>query len=596
MAIERFMLRRLLAFVGIMLFYSVSPVRAQLQVPVSCKAPLTEEQLTRLLVSGVADVRVQVIVSQCGVTFEPTTGSDNRLRRAGASSALLKIAHSASPRARRAAQLRAEIRPAVSQGGWAEAEAKMAELKALVPEDDEIRAWAAAIDEHERVERKKREEAAEQKHREELRLAELRQKAGIESSVIEDLKPNLTLDDARQKLVWLRAQIRDIEAHLKKEYPDLETSPHLTKDTFETTAEYEARLAKATAMHEELERAFKNDLNALTESNNRQIADLLSRKYSKPGLMVSLTNYDADHQLLFATAENYSYWFNVEPQRAQLLYARQSALEVKGNFLRAEESGRSAADEIAMNVPQTQQELKSAGAATRIDGKWQATLDERVEVSRKAKRTEEALAFDLSSTNIIAEDREEITGTSSFGTVLGSVLVDEVFLVDYRTYFLGRVEGDQITLKRYMCPTEGLENHYSREAAQRFWLSRRRSLTAQSAHNLLVGDLTLVRRTTSDKTDINSANRPSKKSRDAALKHGLFIETAFYGFSNHRVNVTNQLRSAVKDGSLHFNAGNEIAGDPAPGIPKELTVTYTLAKGDSVLTKVVSEGETLDLP
>ena len=65
---------------------------------------------------------------------------------------------------------------------------------------------------------------------------------------------------------------------------------------------------------------------------------------------------------------------------------------------------------------------------------------------------------------------------------------------------------------------------------------------------------------------------------------------------DHRVNVTSQLRAAVKDGKLHIYAGNQIDGDPTPNTPKELIVTYTTEKGGFVLGKVVPEGQTLDLP
>lgn len=90
--------------------------------------------------------------------------------------------------------------------------------------------------------------------------------------------------------------------------------------------------------------------------------------------------------------------------------------------------------------------------------------------------------------------------------------------------------------------------------------------------------------------------KTTKKGGRGAPKESLFVNTAFYGSGDHRVDVTSQLRAAVKDGKLHIYAGNQIAGDPTPNTPKELTVTYATEKGGFVLGKVVPEGQTLDLP
>src|SRR5207253_1882364 len=60
---------------------------------------------------------------------------------------------------------------------------------------------------------------------------------------------------------------------------------------------------------------------------------------------------------------------------------------------------------------------------------------------------------------------------------------------------------------------------------------------------------------------IPAKTRRTKK-RHSAPKNSLFIQTAFYGIKDHRVDVTEQIRAAVKDGKLHIYAGNQIAGDP----------------------------------
>lgn len=92
------------------------------------------------------------------------------------------------------------------------------------------------------------------------------------------------------------------------------------------------------------------------------------------------------------------------------------------------------------------------------------------------------------------------------------------------------------------------------------------------------------------------STKETKKSGRSTRKSNLFIDTAFYGSGDHCVDVTSQVRAAVRDGKLHLYAGNQIAGDPTPNTPKELTVTYTTEKGGFILGKVVAEGQTLDLP
>jgi hypothetical protein len=309
MDIERLSPAYLLAFAAALFLSGVSPVRAQLQAPVSCKAPLTEEQLSRLLSSGVADARVQEFVSQCGVDFEITGQTESQLQGLGASDAVLKLVRSASEK--------------------------------ILGE-------------------KKRKAEEEQKHREEFRLSELRRTLGVDAPAVLDLKPNLTLDEARGQLVLLRAQTRDIETRLKTRYPNLDADSTITKDTFETTADYQARLAKAAADHRELKEAYKKDLGALTAAYNSRIADLLSRQYREPGLKAVLTKYNADKQRLSATLGSCGYWFEVAPLKAREFYAHQDSLEVKGNFLVAEER-QSAATEVTLFDSQTQEELKSAG-------------------------------------------------------------------------------------------------------------------------------------------------------------------------------------------------------------------------------------------
>jgi hypothetical protein len=75
---------------------------------------------------------------------------------------------------------------------------------------------------------------------------------------------------------------------------------------------------------------------------------------------------------------------------------------------------------------------------------------------------------------------------------------------------------------------------------------------------------------------------------------GLTIERAVYGTANASVDVTDELRAAVKRGRLEVAASNEIKGDPDCGTVKTLTIRYQ-AWG-VVVEKEFIEGETVSLP
>lgn len=83
-----------------------------------------------------------------------------------------------------------------------------------------------------------------------------------------------------------------------------------------------------------------------------------------------------------------------------------------------------------------------------------------------------------------------------------------------------------------------------------------------------------------------------------AAKHRLEIRQAVYGVLTTElpdmVEVTQQLRALVRDNTLSIAATNEIAGDPAPNVVKQLRVEYLL--DGKPMTKTVEEGQVLTLP
>jgi hypothetical protein len=83
--------------------------------------------------------------------------------------------------------------------------------------------------------------------------------------------------------------------------------------------------------------------------------------------------------------------------------------------------------------------------------------------------------------------------------------------------------------------------------------------------------------------------------RDRDDWNGLRIIRAYYGIQGRTVNVTDLLRSRVRDGALNFVVANStFGGDPAVGADKYLIVIYRY-QGKEAAT-FVREGNTLTIP
>jgi len=76
---------------------------------------------------------------------------------------------------------------------------------------------------------------------------------------------------------------------------------------------------------------------------------------------------------------------------------------------------------------------------------------------------------------------------------------------------------------------------------------------------------------------------------------GLRIIRAYYGVQGRTVNVTDLLRSRVRDGGLSFVVTNSaLGGDPAPGADKMIIVIYRFQGRENATW--AREGNTLSLP
>jgi hypothetical protein len=83
--------------------------------------------------------------------------------------------------------------------------------------------------------------------------------------------------------------------------------------------------------------------------------------------------------------------------------------------------------------------------------------------------------------------------------------------------------------------------------------------------------------------------------RDRDDWNGLRIIRAYYGIQGQTINVTELLRSRVRDGAINFVVSNSaLGGDPAVGADKFLIVIYRY-KGQEAAT-FVREGNSLTIP
>ena len=91
-------------------------------------------------------------------------------------------------------------------------------------------------------------------------------------------------------------------------------------------------------------------------------------------------------------------------------------------------------------------------------------------------------------------------------------------------------------------------------------------------------------------------DRPARYGdRDRDDWNGLRIIRAYYGIQGSTVNVTDMVRSRVRDGAISFVVtNNALGGDPAVGADKYLIVIYRY-RGQEAAT-FVREGYTLTIP
>jgi hypothetical protein len=72
------------------------------------------------------------------------------------------------------------------------------------------------------------------------------------------------------------------------------------------------------------------------------------------------------------------------------------------------------------------------------------------------------------------------------------------------------------------------------------------------------------------------------------------VMRATYGYGEKLVDVTNEIRGRVRAGQMSIRASNDLAGDPAFGNVKSLTIQYSIG-GGTPLVATAREGESISL-
>jgi len=95
--------------------------------------------------------------------------------------------------------------------------------------------------------------------------------------------------------------------------------------------------------------------------------------------------------------------------------------------------------------------------------------------------------------------------------------------------------------------------------------------------------------------EVSSRDAAQQKQIAAASSQALTaisVIQARYGYGDKSVDVTNQVRDRVQAGQSSIRAGNDLAGDPAFGKVKTLTIQYSIGGGPPI-TATAREGESI---
>jgi len=231
-----------------------------------------------------------------------------------------------------------------------EAAALQARLKFQKEEEDRLQREA---EQHKQVQQR----PAGASTAELARLKELRQKRIEEQAQLQTLtRQNMTLSQAQQELASLEGKVAEIRKQVQDERDraiarlDSDYTPQrdklkqpVVKDTFETTAQWQARVAAQRTEATELEKRYKSEREAIesryagesaleTKEYPARIDELKGGTYLMPGARLAMAGYDADKSLLRLKLNGQQVQFMVPPDKARILTAQLKAARVEAGF------------------------------------------------------------------------------------------------------------------------------------------------------------------------------------------------------------------------------------------------------------------------
>jgi uncharacterized caspase-like protein len=235
----------------------------------------------------------------------------------------------------------------------------------------------------EEVEKKNRLELERNRQAEELSKqdAELARQEAAARAKLEALRQQvqqgeasevLSLDDARKHVAVARSRMADkrkaILAEKDSEIAEIdvvyskrrrERAQPITKDMFETSAEFAQRRRKQEELLRSLDREwstkkaksasdYDTELAAQEKPLQDQIESLTTRLYVAEPLAVTWNNYNADSNSLTVAAGPFLYGFEVPPAKAKELYDQRDSLRLESKYRYQEEGAPPLREDIVL--------------------------------------------------------------------------------------------------------------------------------------------------------------------------------------------------------------------------------------------------------
>jgi uncharacterized caspase-like protein len=196
-------------------------------------------------------------------------------------------------------------------------------------------------------------ERQRQRQVEESNIAELRRKLDIERTATAEAKMGtFTLAMARQEVIAIRQKLdsaklsvdeqkRQAIQKLDQDYAPVRQAAAitLTKDTFESTEEFQDRVKKQSDEKMAVDAKYRNERAAIERRYSeeatseaglfqKQISAIQSHRYITPDVKPQSVTYDADTGVFTLRVENEPFYLQMDRDHARELYARKDLLSV----------------------------------------------------------------------------------------------------------------------------------------------------------------------------------------------------------------------------------------------------------------------------